>query len=192
MLLAPRRQWNAPFPERCVMTRETFYVTSERGVCFKGHVYFCKGIGFTHVLCSRQEARYINTIFLRVSMSVCLCGCLSVNDSQLCASHLSLFRLFPHTCPSCPPTASNKPSSLSDTSRGLCEHHLSLSHEWLYLHGHWAFLETRKSALYKSLFLFLDEQHWWYFSSTGPAGSINSVSKAESIISSSWVLRACT
>lgn len=81
------------------MTRETFYVTTERGVCFKGHVYFYEGKGFTHVLCSRQEPCYIN-IFLRVLMSMCLCGCLSVNDNaivrippfaiQAVSSHLSV------------------------------------------------------------------------------------------------------
>lgn len=85
-------------------------------------------------------------------MSVCLCGCLSVNYTPLCASHLLLFRLFPHTFLSCPPTASDNPRCLSDTSRGLCEHHLSLSHEWFYLHGHGA-LATRKSTLCKSLIL---------------------------------------
>lgn len=88
-------------------------------------------------------------------MSVCLSGCLSVDDASLYASHLLLFRLFPIVCECCPPTASDNPSCLSDASRSLCEHHLSLSHEWLYLHGHWAFFETRKSTLYKSLLLFM-------------------------------------
>lgn len=75
-------------------------------------------------------------------------------------------------CLCCPPTASNNPSSRSDTRRGLREHHLSLSHEWVYFYGHRAFLETKISALYKSLPLFIHEyeQDWWYFSNTGLRG----------------------
>lgn len=75
-------------------------------------------------------------------------------------------------CLCCPPTASNNPSSRSDTRRGLREHHLSLSHEWVYFYGHRAFLETKISALHKSLPLFIHEyeQDWWYFSNTGLRG----------------------
>lgn len=54
-------------PEQSACWRETFYVTSGRGVCFKGRVYFCHGRGFTHTLRSGQEARYINLFFLKCS-----------------------------------------------------------------------------------------------------------------------------
>lgn len=64
---------------------------------------------------------------------------------------------FPRACLPCPPTASDNPASLSDASRGLQEHHLSLSHEWLYLQGYRAFSETRKANLYNCLFLFMDK-----------------------------------
>lgn len=110
-----------------------------------------------HLFRSRQEARCMS-VFLRLLGSVCL----SVSDTPLCASHVLLSRMFVHTCMRGPPTTCNHPPSFSDTGRGLCEHHLPLSHEWFYLFGQKHLLDVRKSTLYKSVFLFIDEyeQHW--------------------------------
>lgn len=110
--------------------------------------------GSTRVLCSRQEACYINTFY------TCFHECVSVWVSV--GEWYAIVRLpplasFPRACLPCPPTASDNPASLSDASRGLQEHHLSLSHEWLYLQGYRAFSETRKANLYNCLFLFMDK-----------------------------------
>ena len=160
MHLASWQRCNVQYTQRRRMTRETVYVTSERGVCFKGHVYFRKRI-YSSVLLAAGSSLH-KCIILGVRMSVCLCGCLSVNDTPFvrlppfCYSGclLTLFSCAVH--PQLPTILPPR----SDTRRGLCEHHLSLSHEWFYLYGHRTFLETRKSALYKSLFLFMDEQEW--------------------------------
>lgn len=145
-------RWQIPYILGFVTWQRTFYVTSETGFDFKGQAYFCR-TGF----CSRQEARCMS-VFLRVLSSVCL----SVSDTPLCASHILLSRMLVHTCVRGPPTTSNRPPSFSDTSRGLCEHHLPLSHEWFYLFGQKHFIDVRKSNLYKSVFLFIDvyEQDW--------------------------------
>lgn len=82
------------------MTRETFYTSQLKEVSVsKDMSIFMKGKDLLMYFAQGRKPCYIN-IFLRVLMSMCLCGCLSVNDNaivrippfaiQAVSSHLSV------------------------------------------------------------------------------------------------------
>lgn len=131
-------------------TWDSFYVTSG-GLCFKRCACFCKGIGFACVLCLRQEACYMNTYFERFWW-VCVCA-------GVCPWMIRRYML-PTSCYSgcfltlaCPvlllPPTILLPAQTPEEAR------VGIICLWVmkYLHGHWAFLETRISAEWKTPFL---------------------------------------
>lgn len=144
-----------------------FYVTSWRGIRFKRCVYFYLGRGSTRVLCSRQEACYINTFYTCFHECVCLCGCPSVNDTPLCASH-RLLRFLALACPVHPLLPTTQPPS--QTPVEACK---SIICHWVMTDctykGTELFQKQGKPTYITASFcLWINmKKAWWYISSTG-------------------------